>query len=874
MIQSLPRTLAAAAIAGALLIACAAHAAPRLENAWLTQAEAAARAARVSNVAYNVAVDLTGTERFGATSTIGFDLKDSAETLTIDLNKAAITALTVNGKTVTPRYNDWFLTIAAGDLTAGRNTVVVTYTRAYNTNGEGLHRMLDPADGKAYLFSQLAPANAHQVFALFDQPDMKASYALSVLAPADWQVISAARESRIDNDGANRRWTFPATKKMSAYAFSLHAGPYKVWEDGSARYPMRLFARQSVAAQVPVAHWFKYTKRGLAYFDRYFGIPYQFGKYDQLLVPDLLYGAMENTAAVTFGERSYLHKAALSDAQREGMARVILHEMAHQWFGDLVTMEWWNGLWLSESFASFMATLALDETTEFKHGWQSFFIGDKQRGYLLDQGPASHPVDAAIASSANAYDNLDAITYIKGASALKQLRHLLGDEVFRKGVRNYLVKHKFANARLDDFIGELGRAAGRDLGPWTQQWLYQAGVNTIDADYACKQGKVSSFALRQGSARADQPTLREQRVRVATFVLRGAALAPARDVAVTYKGARTPVPALVGSACPDLVYPNHQDWGFVKVRLDRRSFATAGKHMAAVRDPLLRTMLWQSLWDGVRDARYPLDEYLRGALDNVAREADYPLQGELLSKIADSVALLQTMRAPPDYLRNVRAAAWNGMQASSDTNFKRRWFNLYQNTAIDKEGLEQLAAILSGATVIDDLPLNDDLRWGLIATLNRYDHPGGAALIAAELARDTSASGQAAALRATVLRPDPAIKAEWLAKIEDVKTTVPFARIRIAMESLYPAGQGALAEASAEQRLRRLPEIDKAATPAYLRAYAATMIPATCTPASVARLESAIVAMKDLSPVTGRALRTRHEEDRRCVAIKEAMTPR
>lgn len=291
---------------------------------------------------YALAIDLTGSERFSATSTIRFDLKDTSEPLTIDLDSAVIASFSVNGHPASPQYNGWFITLPAHELHPGRNTVAVSYTRAYNTNGEGLHRMLDPADGKAYLFSQLAPANAHQVFALFDQPNMKASFALTVVAPATWQVISAARESSIGDLGAARRWTFPATKKLSPYAFSLHAGPYKVWEDnsGPCPYPLRLFARQSVAAQVNAADWFRYTKQGFAFFDQYFGVPYPFGKYDQLLVPDHLYGAMENIGAVTFAERGYLHQGPYTTVQREAMARVIMHEMAHQWFGDLVTMEW------------------------------------------------------------------------------------------------------------------------------------------------------------------------------------------------------------------------------------------------------------------------------------------------------------------------------------------------------------------------------------------------------------------------------------------------------------------------------------------------------------------------------------------------------
>ena len=892
MSRPVPRVLTIAAVLGTLFANAAVFspataapnaavaAAPRAENAFLTRDEAMKRSARVSNVAYTLAFELTGKEQFGGTSTIAFDLKDTATPLTIDLNKGTITALTVNGKAVTPQYNNWFITVAAKDLVAGRNTVAVTYTRAHSTNGEGLHRMLDPVDGRVYTYSHFEPAAANQMFALFDQPDLKATYAMTVSAPADWSVVSTMRESKIDDKGATRLWTFPATKKLSSYNFSLHAGPYKVWEDNSGKYPMRLFARQSLAAQIPPEEWFKYTKAGLTWFDAYFGVPYAFEKYDTVIVPDFLYGAMENAAAVTFAERGFVYKGVMTSGEREKLAEVILHEMAHQWFGDLVTMDWWNGLWLNESFASFMATLALGESTEFKNAWQSFYISDKQGAYIQDSGPSTHPIEVAVPSTANAFDNIDAITYAKGASTLKQLRHLLGEEVFRKGVHNYLVKYQFKNAKLDDFIGELGKAAGRDLSAWKQQWLYTEGVNTIAADFKCSGGKVASFNLRQLPAGDGKPaTLREQRVQVATFAMKNDKLVLDKNVAVTYKGASTPVKGLVGSACPALVYPNYQDWGFAMVELDAASFATAGKVLGKVDDPLLRSMLWQSLWDGVRAAKYPLNEFMQTAMANVGAEKDYTLLGEAIGKISTGAYYLKAMPAPAGYaattMAQLQQIAWKGIQDSSgNADFTRRWFRLYQDVAIDKAGLDQLAAILSGATVIKDMPMNQDLRWSLITTLNRYDYPNSAALIATELAQDKSDGGQTAALRATVMRPDPAVKAEWLAKIEDVKSATPFPRLRAAMGSMFPVEQAALAEASAEQRLAKLAAIDKASNPVFMRSYAGTMIPANCTPANVARLEKAMAQNKDLSAGTVRALKSTHEHEVRCVAIKNALTLR
>ena len=851
----------------------------RAANTYLTQAEAAARSARVANVHYVLDFALTGKESFGGTSVIGFDLSDNRAPLTLDLDRATISALVVNGKTITPQYNQFFITLQPQDLLLGRNSVSVTYQRQHSTNGEGLHRMVDPADGKVYTYSHFEPAAAHQMFALFDQPDLKATYQVNVTAPADWVVVSTTRESAVQANPAAKRWTFPPTKQLSPYNFSLHAGPYKVWEDNSGTYPMRLFARQSVAAQVTPGDWFKYTRQGLAFFDNYFGVPYQFEKYDQLLVPDFLYGAMENAGAVTFAERAFLHKAEMTAAQRERLAGVIMHEMAHQWFGDLVTMKWWNGLWLNESFASFMGTLATAEATEFNNAWQGFYSSAKQGAYFTDQSSATHPIEVPVPSTANAFDNIDAITYAKGASVLMQLRHLLGEEVFRKGVHNYLVKYAYKNAQLDDFIGSLGEAAGRDLGAWTQQWLYHAGVNTIAANYRCANGKISRFTLQQSAPSAALPTLREQRVQVATFTLTDGKLNLAKNVALTYTGASTPVPALVGSTCPDLVYPNYQDWGFAKVRLDQRSFATAQSSLAKVDDPLLRSMLWQSLWDGVRDGQLPLNAFIDTALANAAAEKDYTLLGNVLGMLESSRRYLNAMHgdaAYAAYAQNttgaMEALAWTGVEANKgDSNFLRRWFGHYLNTASSQVALARLAAILDGNLVVDNLAVGQDVRWAIIARLNRYAYPGSAELVSAELARDKSDSGQSAALAATVIRPDSTIKAEWLSKVQDLKTSLPFSKVRVAITSLYPAEQAALSEASAAARLASLPAMDKAAGPVFMRSFT-ELIPTNCTPASVKRLDAAATQYKDLSAGTRRALLGARQEDQRCLLIQKTMT--
>lgn len=873
-----PRAIALALASAFAFSACAnaATVPPRAQTPYLSQADAAARAARVSNVDYVLDFTLTGKETFANTTTLTFDLADTNSPLTIDLDKATIKGLKVNGKEVKPDYNQWFITIAPQDLVKGRNTVTVAFERPHSTNGEGLHRMVDPVDGRVYTYSHFEPAAAHQMFASFDQPDLKATYTLTVNVPADWQVVSATRETKIDEVAGGKRWTFPRTKKLSPYNFSMHAGPYQVWEDKSGKYPMRLFARQSVASQIKPAEWFRYTKAGLNFFEQYFGIPYQFAKYDQILVPDFLYGAMENSAAITFAERGFMYKADMTSEQRQRLAAVIMHEMAHQWFGDLVTMKWWNGLWLNESFAEFMGVLGTAEATEFKDAWQAFYSEREAGAYAQDQKSTTHPIEVPVASTQNAFDNIDAITYSKGAATLMQLRHLLGEDVFRKGVHNYLTKYAYKNATLDDFIGTLGQTAHRDLSQWTRQWLYQPGVNTITANYSCKDGKVASFAIDQ-SAPKQFPTLREQRVQVASFRLNNGQLELIKNQPVTYSGAQTKVAELAGSACPDLVYANYQNWGFAKVQLDQRSFETAREHLAGVSDPMLRTMLWHSLWDAVRDARLPLNDFIPVVLKNAPHEKDYTLLGDVLGKAAVSKAYLDNMGIDNAWARQTRKAleemTWNGALASKgDDNFQRRWFGSYVTMARTPEALARLAAILDGKTKVDGLAINQDLRWNIIAQLSRYNYPGSDALVKAEQERDKSDTGQAAALAATVIRPDAASKAEWLATVGDPKTKLPFSKVRIAMINMFPSEQRALSEQSAAQRLAQLPELDKTAGEVYMRAYGGTMIPTACTPASVKRLSDAAATMKALSAGTRRALVDTLEEDERCVAIKNAMT--
>jgi aminopeptidase N len=869
--------LASLCVASTLGAAPAALAAPRADNAYLSQEDAAARSARVSKVAYTLEFQLTGEPTFSATTVVDFDLSDASEALTLDLDKAKIGKLVVNGKTLTPAYNDAFITLPAEALRIGRNSVRVEFTREHSTNGEGLHRYVDKADGRVYLYSHFEPAAAHQMFANFDQPDLKGTYTLTATAPKDWVVVSSTRETKIDDLGATRRWHFPTTPLLSTYNFSMHAGPYHVWEDNSGKYPMRLFARESLAKQVWPADWFKWTGDGLKYYDEYFGIPYPFKKYDQILVPQFIYGAMENAGAVTFAEGGFTSEKPMTAARRQSLSSVILHEMSHQWFGDLVTMRWWNGLWLNESFASYMATLGSAKSGEFEHPWLSQYRS-KQGAYRTDESIATHPIEVPVPSTANAFDNIDSITYTKGASTLHQLRQMLGDEPFRRGVHDYLVKYSYKNATLDDFIDSLAQASGRDLKPWAREWLYTPGVNVLDADFECSDGKLSRFTLRQTAANPAYPTLRTQLVQVATFAVADGKLQLADKLPVSYSGAATEVPALVGKTCPALVYPNYEDWGFAKVSLDERSFATAREHLTDSDDVMLRSMLWQSLSDGLRDRRISLPAYVDAVLANIGREPDYTLVRQALGYLSTAQDMLRIFgnespaarRYSLSATRRIEDTLWAGTLANAAQRDRvRSWFSTWMEAAHTPAGIARLREVLDGKTAVPGMELDQETRWGLIFELNRYDAPGSEALIAAELARDNSEDGQLSALAARVVRPDAKVKAEWLARVQALPTDeLPYAKLRTVMGSLYPSGQEALAAPSLQQRYDTLVEIDAKADRVFMRSYSASMLGGTCSQDSVQRLEATLAAKPKVSEGTWRDLESDLEGDKRCLAIR------
>ncbi len=835
----------------------------------LSRAEAARRSVLVKDPAYELSFSIDEDKAdFTGRETIRFTLAAPADDLTVDFSGGAVSKLVVNGAVLATSTSGLFIELPKARLRAGVNVVLLEFTHPYSADGAGLYRFKDPEDGRTYLYSNFEPYDASKMFPCFDQPDLKASYALTVDAPAGWTVVSTSKESRIAASGARRVWTFGRTPKMSTYLLSMHAGPYHVWTSTAGAIPLRLFARESLARYIPAAEWLEITRLGLAFYGDYFALPYPFKKYDQLIVPDFNAGAMENVGAVTFSER-YVFRSTPTLEDREDMAGTVLHEMAHMWFGDLVTMKWWNGLWLNESFATYMASLATGGATSFRRSWLTFFSNEKLWAYDTDQRETTHPIEGDVPDTEQAFANFDGITYGKGATALKQLAFFLGPQRFRDGVREYLKNHAYANAEERDFFGAMSMASGTRLEAWVKEWLETTGVNVVRAEYVCRDGLVSSFALVQSSANG---VLRSHRAAVALYQEeKDGALKAANPVSVAYSGARTEVPALAGRPCPALVFPNHGDEDYVKVELDARTLALVKTGLPRIEDPLARMMLWRALWEMVRDAKWPVTEYAELVLSSLGKEKDFKVASSVLTTVygrhAWSPSVLNYLPRP-DYARFEDFFWSNTLASEPGGDFEKLWFDGYVEIAASEAGASKLRGLLGGEAAVPGMFIDQDRRWSIIERLGELGVKDAETLIAAELKRDPSDLGVKSAITARAARPDLESKRAWFAKIVDPASKASLGEQRAAMSSFYPRTQLELRARFVEPFVKTLPELDALKDSDFLDEYTRAMLPSLCTPESAAMFAGLLSGHPPTKPIVERALRDARQEGERCVRIR------
>ena len=697
----------------------------------------------------------TGSEAFGSDTTVTFRCSQPGADTFIEFIGPAVIHAELNGHALPGDAFD------GGRLTltglGSNNTLTVSGTANYMTDGTGLHRFQDPVDGRVYTHSQFATYDAHRAFACFDQPDLKATYTFQVTAPPDWVVVSNTPSRRTGDVSY-----FPKTKPMSTYLAAIVAGHYGSVHEEHRGIPLGIYCRQSLMEYLDPDELFELTRQGLDYFEERFGYPYMFGKYDQLFVPEFSAGAMENAGCVTFTE-AYVFRSRVTEALRMRRSETLLHEMAHMWFGDLVTMRWWDGLWLNETFATYMGNLANVDATRFKNSWTTFAMSYKAKAKAQDQLPTTHPIVADIPDVESVLLNFDPITYEKGGAALKQLVAWVGEDAFFKGVHEYFKRHEWGNTELTDFLAPLEEASGRDLKAWSKVWLEQAGVNTISAKIAANGERIKSATLVQ-AAPPDHPTLRPHRLRVGLFDIQGNALVRRKSVELDIEGASTPVPQLAGEAVPDLVLVNDDDLTYTKIDLDERSLATLKTHLAGLEDGLARAVLWEALWDMVRDAKLRVADYLDLTLANIDVETDAAIAGSLIGRMTGAVERYGAPKLRHELRARIAKGAKERMgRMAPGTDLQLLWASAFIGMAREPEDVTWVRGLLDGTTKLDGLQVDYAVRWSAVNALATNGESVDA-LIDAELEADPTDQGQRAAAAAQAARPTKEAKAQaWAA---------------------------------------------------------------------------------------------------------------
>ncbi|MGH3319622.1 MAG: aminopeptidase N [Streptosporangiaceae bacterium] len=764
----------------------------------LTRDEARERARLLDVECYTVEIDLTrGEARLASTTVVRFGCADPGAESFIDLTAPEVREITLNGRRLDPAhaYKDDRVTL--DDLDAD-NELRIVADCAYTRTGAGLHRFVDPVDGRTYLYSQFETADAHRVYACFDQPDIKAAFELSVTCPGDWQVVSNAAPDvsrELAGDDA-ARWHFPATPRIATYITAVIAGPYHVTRDEYDGTPLGVYCRASLADYLDAKEIIEVTRQGLEFYERVFGVRYPFGKYDQLFVPEFNAGAMENAGAVTFLE-DYVFRSRVTDAAHERRAETILHEMAHMWFGDLVTMRWWDDLWLNESFATFMSLLSLSEATRWTQGWTTFANLWKTWAYRQDQLPSTHPIAADIPDIAAVEVNFDGITYAKGAAVLKQLVAWVGKEEFLSAMGAYFRRHAWGNTTLHDLLSALEEASGRDLASWSKQWLETAGVNVLRAAFETDaDGRFTSFAVLQ-EAPPHYPTLRSHRLAVGLYDHGPSGLVRRERIELDVVGDRTEVPRFVGVSQPDLVLLNDDDLTYAKIRLDDRSMRTIIEGIGQLRDSLPRALCWGAAWDMCRDAELATRDYVLLVLGGLRGPIDIGVTQTLLRQTRTALQQFAAAEHREEGLRTAAdtvCALLYDSEAGSD--HQLAYAQAFAAVARTPEHLHLLRGLLDGSAAFDGLTIDTDLRWALLHRLVACGAAGGDE-IDAELSRDTTAAGERHASAARAARADADAKAWAWEKI--VSGTLPNHELRAMITGFQQPDQRELIAPYAER---------------------------------------------------------------------------
>jgi len=742
----------------------------------IKQVEATERSAIIKVASYAIDLDLTaGAENFRVKTTVKFTGLKPGATTYIDCVGARVISAKLNGADFDPRFDGETIYLPA---LAAENVLEIEHDGVYSNSGEGLHRFVDPADDEVYLYTQFETGDARRMYACFDQPDQKATFAISTITPAHWEIISNYAVESTKDLGSKKKFTqFATSQVISTYVTAIVAGAYTSVHDeykGEKTIPLGIYARKSFFKHVDAANIFEVTKQGFAYFEKTFGLAYPFGKYDQIAVAEYNWGAMENVGCVTFHEDVLIFRSKVTERNYVSRATTIHHEMAHMWFGDLVTMQWWNDLWLNESFAEWASYQSVSESTKYTEAWTEFNSLRKNWAYRVDQLTTTHPIATEMEDLDAVRTNFDGISYAKGASVLQQLVAHVGRDNFITGLRRYFAKHAFGNTTLKDLIDQLEAASGRDLTPWVATWLRTAGVNTLRPVIAQSGDTYTSLSIKQEAPTmpVGSTELRPHRLHVGLFDIQGQKLVRRTSVELDIAGALTEVTAFAGQKCADLVLINDKDQSYAKLRFDERSIATMKSHLGSLDDSLARGLIWASLWDSCRDGELSATDYIAIALAALKTESDISIVSATLGQIDTALWAY----SHPSHRAALRLQVATAIEAALDaakagSDHQLQFAKGFANTAITPAQLARIAAMLGGS--ITGLTIDAELCWFLfICGVKRGVF--GPADIENELALDKTAHGKQYGAMAYAQIPSKDAKAKAFSSITtaDLSNTI------------------------------------------------------------------------------------------------------
>jgi len=760
------------------------------KNLNITRVEAATRSKLISKPEYTVALTLTGVgETYSCVSSINFIAQENASTW-IDLVAQNVDSIWLNGSEL--KVSEVFdgSRIKLNDLKIN-NTLKIKANCIYMNTGEGLHRIVDPVDNQTYLNTQFEVPDCRRVFPVFEQPDIKGTLALTVTAPSKWNLISnSPTPTSIKIDEEMSTWSFAVTPTMSSYLYALCAGPYAKKSDSYSgkfgTYPLAIYIRQSLLEFLDDKEIFEVTKQGFAWFEEKFQVGYPFPKYDQIFVPEFNAGAMENVGCVTIRDE-YIFRSRTTRTAYETRANTILHELAHMWFGDLVTMKWWNDLWLNESFAEWAAHWSSTGATKYNEAWTLFHVQRKAWAYRQDQLPSTHPIAANMDDLDSVYENFDGITYAKGASALRQLVAWVGEENFLKGLKSYFDKHAWGNTELSDLLTELTISSGRDLETWTKLWLQSSGATLLRPLLETDGNKIITKAeiIQEppSSPPGLPPVLRPHRLAVGIYEKQNGKLIRTKRIEMDVEGNQTSIKELIGMKQPDLILINDDDLTYAKIRLDEISLTTATKDISSIESSLSRALIWGAVWDMVRDAEVGTGKYLDLVLSGLAAETDIGLVQQVLMQCRSAIDVYADRKNRTNY--NIKLA--EGLltlleKAESGSDRQLALIRTFSAVATTPEQINKVTNLLDGKEVVDGLKVDTDLRWTLLRRLVVTGTRGGEA-IEEELKRDDTAMGREHAVGAR--SAIPTLQAKQIAwDLVTTNTSMPNSEIHSALAGL------------------------------------------------------------------------------------------